>query len=388
MTELLSFFLVIAAGLVFSAALVRLHVPWAAALIVAGMVIGPGGLNLIELGSAFEILAEIGLVFLMFMAGLEANLKHIVAIWADVGSIALINALVPFVVGVYLASLFGYALTPALLVGAVLLSTSVAVVVPSLTANKLLHTRVGELILGVTVLVDVTSFILLSIILQSANRTAVLPLPLFYILLAALVYVMHWLLPRLKWLGKTYHHRRDIFQRNTRFIIVLLLGIVGLLQLLGVHAVVAGFIAGLLLSELVRSHELKKKLTVIGYGVFIPFFFVVVGAQTDLGSLVAIKGTIMLTIVLVLGSLTAKLLSGWLGARWRGFSSKQSLLIGAYTTPQVTVPLAVAVTGFSLGIFDEALATALVMVAISTSLLGPIIINLLTSQLVTSDELK
>ncbi|MCK5096360.1 MAG: cation:proton antiporter, partial [Candidatus Pacebacteria bacterium] len=115
MPELLSFFTIILAGLFFSHIFNRLHLPWVVALIIAGIVIGPAGFNVYQPDPTFELLGEIGLIFLMFMAGLETRFTSFDEIKHDVLPIFLLNSIIPFVTGFSLSMYFGFELIESIL---------------------------------------------------------------------------------------------------------------------------------------------------------------------------------------------------------------------------------------------------------------------------------
>jgi len=144
MTEIIPFFLVLLAGLVFSEIFARLHLPFVVALIVAGILIGPFGLEWFTPDDTFEFLGQIGLIFLMFMAGLEIRFSTFRKLGKGVPVLSLLNGLVPFAVGIGIALYFGYNWTAALLLGIIFISSSIAVIIPSLQANNLFQSRLGK----------------------------------------------------------------------------------------------------------------------------------------------------------------------------------------------------------------------------------------------------
>jgi len=166
MTEIFPFFLILLAGVFFSTIFKRAHLPWVVSLIVAGIVAGPFGLKLIEINNTTEFIGQIGLVFLMFMAGLETKSSSFKGFEKSLIILAFINGSLPFVVGLGIGYYFGYSLISSLLLGIIFISSSIAVVIPSLEKNNLLHSRLGTSVIITSVMQDIASLILLSIILQ------------------------------------------------------------------------------------------------------------------------------------------------------------------------------------------------------------------------------
>ena len=376
--ELISFFIVLLAGVFFSVIFARLHIPWVVALIVGGIIIGPHVLGVFEPNPTIEFLGAIGLIFLMFTGGLETRLESISRLRYDLVIITLLNGGIPFLVGLGIGWYFGYPLTTALLLGIIFISSSISVVVPALEAGGLIRTRTGQSILGATIVQDVISLILLSILLQKIAPVTTLPLPLFYILLFAAILALRWVIVHVRTFFKRYASGlQDFFQQEVRSVFVILIGTVVVFQLLGLHPIIGGFFAGVVLSGSITNDVLKGKIRALSYGLFIPIFFVVIGAQTDIGAFADAGGTVLvLTAVIVVGTLTAKFVGGFTAGLITRHSLRESELIGVATLPQLSTTLAVASTGFAFGFIDQTLITALVILSIVTTLLGPLLIKI------------
>lgn len=374
--QFFSFFLVIMAGVVFSTICRRLHLPWVVALIAAGVLLGPYGVEALELSETLTFMGQIGLVFLMFMAGLETKLSTFQRYRKNIEILALLNGLVPFAAGVGIALAFGFSWIPALLLGVIFMSSSIAVVIPSLEDRGLMHTRLGGSIVAATVLEDVASLVLLSLLLQLVNPTTALPLPLFYLLLFGVLVVFRWLLPKLQWLlSPSAHGRSDRFQQEVRVVFAMLIGTVVVFEVLGLHPIIAGFFAGLVLSETLTNERLLEKLRTISYGIFIPVFFIVVGAQTDISVLTAVDTQLLLVMTVVLGSIAAKFVSGWIGGALSGFTRRESTFIGVATLPQLSTTLAAVFAAVELGLLENTLITAMVALSVVTTFISPLLVR-------------
>jgi Kef-type K+ transport system membrane component KefB len=378
MPELMTFFVVIIAGLFFSHLFNRLHLPWVVALIVAGIAIGPGGLDIYEPNNTFEILGEIGLIFLMFMAGLETEFSSFHKVQNKILPIFLLNSLLPFLTGLGVGMFFGYDLLQSTLLGIIFLSASIAVIVPSLQDVGLFKTKIGNTIIVTAVLEDVLSLALLSITLQLTvgGANANISLPLFYMLLVALFISLKYLLPmvqsHLTWIGK----QKDSYEHELRLVFVILIGTVLLFESIGLEPIIAGFFTGLVLSSSLQNEALRNKLHALGYGFFIPIFFVTIGSKIDPAIIIGDQHMINLVVVVVIAALVSKFTSGFLGGRLSGFSIKDSTMIAAATIPHLSTALAVIFTGYTLGIIDHHLLTAMMIVTLISTLIGPILIGL------------
>jgi len=378
MEEFYPFFLIIFVGVFFSMVFRRMHFPWVVGLIFGGMIIGPHALNILEITPVAEFLGQIGLVFLMFMAGLETKFSNFRNFRGGLIWLSFINGAVPFAVGVSLAILFGYGWVVALLVGIIFISSSIAVVIPSLERFELIHTRLGQSVIMTTVLQDIASLVLLSLVLQSVSPVTKLPLYIFYPLVAGTLVLMRFLIPKVTvYLENAASQTKDLFQQQFRITFLILVGTVIAFELLGLHPITAGFFAGLILSDSITSTVLKDKIRTISYGVFIPFFFIIVGAQLNIGVLLESRGALLLAVAIVLGSILSKFLSGWIGAKIVGFNTDQSLLFAITSIPQLSTTLAVAFTALSLGLLDQKLVTAMITLSVVTVIVSPTLMNLL-----------
>lgn len=372
----LSFFIVLLAAVFFSSLFRRLHLPWAVALIIAGILIGPHATGIFTPNETISFMGEIGLVFLMFMAGLEMRFTSFQQRLGSISFVAFFNGILPFGIGFVIALAFGFSIQTALLLGVIFISSSVAVVVPSISSHKLLNTRLGNAIIGSTMLQDIASLVLLSVLFQTGAPETNLPLPLFYSLLLVFLVFLRWIIPRIE----TFFARQSIFQQELRSVLLVLIGTVVIFELLGLHAIIAGFFAGLVLSDSLRGGTLKEKLRVVSYGIFIPIFFIVVGAETNVRSFDSAQEILVLVSAIVLGSIISKLVSGYLAGRVSGFTPYESKLIAATSVPQLSTTLAVAFSGFSFGLITQDLLTALVILSITTTIIAPVLTQYFITQ--------
>lgn len=370
--EFLPFFIVFVVGVLFSLAFRRFRLPWVLALIVAGVVIGPYGFELVESNPTIEFIGQIGLIFLMFMAGLETKLSTFREFRGSIAWLALVNASIPFVVGYSIGLAFGFNPLAALLLGTIFMSSSIAVIVPTLEATGLIGTKLGRSIVSATIVEDIASLILLSILLQTVNPVTALPLPSFYFLLAVILIAFRYGLPQLRALVPRRRNDKDLFQSEVRIIIAMLIGVVVTFDLLGLHPIIAGFFAGLVLSDSITSEILIDKLRTISYGVFIPVFFVIIGMSTDISIFTGGVADLGLVAAVIIGSVVSKFGSGWLAAKLGGYKLKESVAVGFATIPQLSTTLAVVYTAAEFGLLEAKLITAMVALSIVSTLIAPI----------------
>jgi Kef-type K+ transport system membrane component KefB len=383
------FFLVVFSGVFFSMVSLRTHIPWAVMLIIGGVLLGPSVLGIASVDPTIDFIGQIGLVFLMFMAGLETKMSQFKEFQTKLLFLAMFNGLVPFIAGFTIVLLLGYELITALIVGIIFISSSVAVVIPTLEVTGMIKNKLGQSVMITTVLQDIGSLVLLSLLLQLVSPVTEVPLYVFYpVLLGVLVALRLWI-PRLRaWVVRMTTDAPDLFQLEFRSTFLMLIGTVIAFELLGLHPIVAGFFSGLVLADSIRSKVLKDKIKTISYGIFIPTFFIVVGLQTDLSVFADVGSVLTVMLLLVGGLVISKYVSGFVGARSVGFDNTEANFYAATSLPQLSTTLATAFVAFNLGLLDQTLLTSLVILSVVTVLLSPLLMRRFATQLISRKEEK
>ena len=389
----------------------QLKVPSVIVLLVMGMVIGPNGLGLLNflatnlnfLGVNPEIirthsltminsLGSLGLVFLMTLAGLEADFKLIRSVRKPTVWLSILTFIMPAIAGFLVYFNFVPDDLPGqLLYASLFASHSVGIVFPVIRELKLAKTRFGAAVLISTVITDIGSIVLLAVSVQlkrmnmAPGSGSIKSLSLFdYIspeffgnwfvpvfLLIALLYMA----------GACYAVNRignaarkflsnDEDALVTFFLFMILLSVlVG--EFLGVNLVVGAFIAGLGLSKVIKNMgnaALFSKLEGIGYSLLIPFLFISIGMKTDFRLIFRSMDNLTIIIYTVIGLVGSKVLSGYLAMKISGFSNGKGVCAGLMTVPQLSATLAAAAIGKDLGMLSDDFFNAIVVLSIVTTL--------------------
>ncbi|MEX0930975.1 MAG: cation:proton antiporter, partial [Candidatus Paceibacterota bacterium] len=324
-----------------------------------------------------EFIGQIGLIFLMFMAGLETRLSSFKEFKSGIAWLSGLNSIVPFIAGYFIGFIFGLEPLASLLLGIIFMSSSIAVIIPSLEASGIIHKKLGKSIVAATIVEDIASLLLLSILLQIITPMTALPLPLFYLLLFVIVIAFIYGLPKLRERIPIKRNQKDLFQSEVQIIVMMLIGVVVTFELLGLHPIIAGFFAGLVLSDSIKSEMLIDKLRTISYGIFIPVFFVIIGMKTNLHIFLGGLASLALVTTIIVGSMGTKFISGWIGGKISGFTSRESTTIGVATMPQLSTTLAVVFTAVELDLLQSELVTAMVMLSIVSTLITPLLLQAL-----------
>ena len=374
MSEYVIFLIILASGLFFSEIFKRLHLPYVIALIAAGIFVGPLGLGIVNLTPSIEFLGSLGAVFLMFMAGLEVKTDVLAKNKKKLIMAALLNGGFPAVIGVSVTLYFGYDLLASLLIGTIFVSSSIAIIVPSLEEKGLLSSDIGSIIVGTIMIEDVGSLFILSILLQTADPTAVLPLPAFVAIVVFSIFGLKAVLPKIETAFFRWRAREG-FEEKLQFIFITLVAVAVYFELLGMHAIIAGFLVGLILSESIQHEHIEKKLHTISYGIFIPLFFIIIGIETDLAAFQKAGNAYLLTIALTGTLIATKFLSGYLAGYLAGYKRVENALVGFSSIPQLSTSLAVVFTAYELGLIDSSLQVSIVLISIITVLISPFVVG-------------
>lgn len=383
MESLFSFFNILLVAVLFSQLFSRMKIPWVVSLLVGGIVIGPSGFNIYEADPTIEFFALIGLIFLMFMAGLESNLSGSKGLKSKLAVTGVLIGLVPAVVGAGVVLFFGYSLPTAVLIGIVFMSSSVALLIPQFQEQKIFNSELGRVVVLTAMGIDAVSLVLLSVFLQWTGSGLSASSILVYVGFAILLFILAKLIPKLRFMvfEEDYPEQQDLYEKELRFLILVLIAFVLMFELVGLHAIVAAFFAGLTMAGSVKSRLLRAKLHAVGYGFLIPIFFVTIGASVDMSVLVQGSNALMVVTGVIAGLLISKFIGGWIAGRLIGFDSQASSFLGVAAIPQLSTALAVTFLGFGAGLLDEVLLASIVTLSVITAILAPIITSMIGKKL-------
>jgi len=340
-------------------------------LIIAGMLIGPNGFGIVNKSEGLEFFAELGFLFLVFLAGLEIRgVKNVE--WRDVTSLGSVLATISFFMGFLLVYFWGYhppkyLLATPLIIGTVFQSSSVGEIIPIINHTRKLKDKIGNTLIPTVVILDTISLISLSLILQWYRDSNLVHLLLFIIALILFIFLGSRYIPRLgKWVFNRY--RSSYEEMEIVFFMAVLFSMIGASELIGLEPIVASFLTGLFLGESVEGEEICHKLSSIGRGFLIPIFFIVVGMDAD--PLLFLRGAsyLYLLLAIIIGLMGSKLLGGYIYSR---ISRKNLPLLGVVFFPQLGATLAATKIGLIYGLIDEPLFTSVVVMAIVTALITP-----------------
>jgi len=365
--------------------------------IIAGVIIGVSGFNIVGESPILDIFSNMGLAFLMFLAGMEINLNQIFPVKGESQSETdrrlLLITLVVYALtlgqafpGGLLANRLGLNADP-LLMAFIFSATSLGIVLPVLKRHDLLQTLFGRAIFYSSLLADFLTVLLLTfylITLQNGLNIEILSVSVLF-LAFIVVYQLSTRLLSLAFVRTLIEELSHVtVQIKVRGAITILMIFVVLSSLLGVEIILGAFLAGMMISLLKQPEDsaLVEKLEAFGFGFFIPVFFILVGATLNLRALVSSPASLLLLPALVVIALLVKSLPMLLYRSllsWREVFSASALV-----NTHLSIEIAVAVIGLRLGLLDEAANVTVILFAALTVLIMPVIFNLLAP--VRADE--
>jgi monovalent cation:proton antiporter-2 (CPA2) family protein len=361
---------------------VRLGQPAVLGKLVIGAVIGPAMLGWVENDEIVQELSQIGVLLLMFLAGLETDLQELNRNRRASVAVALGGIFMPLGVSFLAGSALGMDWPHAVFMGLLLSATSVSITVQTLKELHLFKSRESAAILGAAILDDIAVVILLAVAMSfiagaDINLGLVIGKKLLFFLFAGL----------LIWQGTGWVIRRFARLRVSETVVsaglVICFFFAYVAESLGVAGIIGAFCAGLAISRTEFRHRMEEKVSAIAYAVFVPIFFAGIGFSMSFAGLAQQVGFIALfTVIAVL----TKLAGAGAGALLTGFSLRSSAGIGAGMVSRGEVALIIAALGLETGLLPQDYFTAAVFVVILTTMMAPPLIKWMFRHVVAAPE--
>jgi len=368
---LLSIGLVLVLALIAVIVARRIKMPLVAIEVIIGIMLGRSCLKLLTTDTYLDVMANLGLIFLLFLAGLEMGIRRF---RRESIAIAIASFITPFILGVIVGKTYGIS---SILMGTLLSTTSVGIVI-SVVGELKINEEMKRLILESALIVDALSMFVLTISLEIERGTPYSSLTISSIAIVAL-FVIPLIISKTRikkyltrWIANESH-----FKQEVRFCLALTIIIAGFFEFLGFHAILGSFLAGLIISEITEEGDaIREKLLGLGYGFFIPFFFIVAGATVNIPLLVR-QGNIDLVLLLLLAGMGGKVLGVLITSIFMKISIKIGAVMGILHSARLSLIIAGAKLGLDLGLISQSIYSAITLFALATVLLSPLISKLL-----------
>ncbi len=361
----------------------KFNIPQVVGEIVAGLLIGPSVFGWVKQTDFLMYMGEIGVILLMFSAGLGTNLKDLKKTGGKAFAIALAGVLVPLIMGTLLYMCFyGFSKVgspqfyKAVFIGTILTATSVSITVQTLSEMGKLKSKLGTTIVSAAIIDDVIGIIVLAIVIGIGSNKSDINIPevfirniLFFVVSGIGGFVFYKIFKRL---DNKYTH--------TQRIPILGLALCMFLsycaeEYFGVADITGAFVAGVILCNIRDAEYIERKLSINSYMLFGPIFFAGIGIKTNIQG---ISGMIVLfSIFFVLIALLSKIISCSLVAKLTKHSWRDSLKVGIGMMTRGEVALIVAQKGLSVGLLDAVYFTPVIILIITSSILTPVLLKIL-----------
>lgn len=359
----------------------RLKAPQVVGEIIAGLIIGPSVLGLVKQTDFLSQMAEIGVVILMFSAGLETNIRDLVKTGPKAFLIALCGVFVPLAGGWALYSLY-YGFSPygsedfikAVFVGTIMTATSVSITVQALRELGKLKGEIGTTILSAAIIDDVIGIVVLTVVLGMKDPNIKLASVAFKtVLFFALSFAGGLVCFKLfKMLDVKYFHTRRIPIFGLAFCFALSYIAE---RYFGIADITGAYVAGIILCSLHDSDYIAKKMDINSYIIFGPLFFASIGLKTAIDNFNV--GILVFSLLFVFVALITKIIGCGAVSKLLGFKKEDCLKIGIGMMTRGEVALIVAQKGLSAGILEPVYFTSVILLIIVSSVLTPIVLKVI-----------
>ncbi len=355
---------------------VRIKLPPVLGELLAGLIIGPPIFNLISYSDGLDMLAKLGMFFLMFYAGLQTDPKKLLKIKKSAFAIGILGTLVPFTLGFAATVMFGGTILQGIFIGAAISGTSMVTKSRILQDLKILKTKLGHIMMGSAMVDNLLSFVILAVAIKSAYVGELNLSSGLFTLGEAIVFFTLTLFIGYKLFPYVTNFMKQRTIRGFTFAILVGLLFAFLAEMLSIHFIIGAYLAGLMVREEIAGKSLVKRLkdriSTITLGLLGPIFIVTVAFNVDFSALSVAP---LLFFGILIAAFFGKVIGVYFGALIGSVKSEDRLTLGWGMNDRGTVELILAVVGLQLGILTNIHVTILVLVAFITTLIVPFVLN-------------
>ncbi|KJH72910.1 cation:proton antiporter domain-containing protein [Aliterella atlantica] len=359
----------------------KLKLPGLVGLLAAGVLLGTNGLNVLQNDlPTMELLSDIGLVYLMFVSGLEVDMEQFRRTKNRSLVFGTFTFIVPLIMGTIVGRVFGFGWNASILIGS-LFASHTLLAYPIVSRIGAVANEAVVVTIGATIFTDIGALLVLAVCVAiNAGDFTIVRL---ITLIGSLVVYSAIVLFGFDRAGKEFFRRTGDDEGN-QFLFVLLavfLSAVGA-QLIGVEKIVGAFLAGLAVNDVVGEGPVKEKVVFVGNVLFIPIFFVDLGLLIDLPAFVKSLSTIWLTLAIVVGLISSKFIAAFLAKLVYRYNLNELLAMWSLSMPQVGATLAATLVGYRAGLLTEGVLNSVIVLMLVTATLGPLITSRVAASLV------
>ncbi len=350
----------------------RLKLPGLVGLLAAGVALGSNGLNVLQNDApTMKLLSDIGLVYLMFVAGLEVDMEQFRRTKNRSLVFGTFTFLVPLIMGTIVGRSFDFGWNASILIGS-LFASHTLLAYPIVSRLGAIANESVIVTIGATIFTDIGALLVLAICV--AIHAGDFTVWRLITLVGSLIIYSAVVLFGFDKAGKEFF-RRSGDEEGNQFLFVLLavfLSAVGA-QLIGIEKIVGAFLAGLAVNDAVGEGPVKEKVVFVGTVLFIPIFFVDLGLLIDIPAFIKSISTIWLTLAIVSGLIASKFVAAFLAKLVYRYKWNEMLTMWSLSMPQVGATLAATLVGYKAGLLNEGVLNSVIVLMLVTATLGPVI---------------
>lgn len=348
----------------------RLNLPAVVGQLILGVILGKGVLDIVKPTHEVELFADIGVILLMFLAGLESDLKLLRKHLLPSINVAICGVILPVALTLGTALIFGINLKESIFMSVVFAATSVSISVEVLKSLNYLSSTSGTVILGAAVADDILAISILSVMSGTLtgdfSAKKLLLLLAMWIFFGVLIVVMHkWVIPELMKLSDYV----DATHAKTIFALVICFVMAFIADKVQLDSVLGAFVAGIAVSNAADYDEkVSRNIELIGYSIFIPIFFISIGLNLEFDSFIH---DFWLIALFTITGIVGKLFGAGFGARISGFNMKDSYVIGSGMISRGEMALIVAQVGYGVKLLSEEYYSTVIISVILITIIAP-----------------
>ena len=362
----------------------KLRLPGLVGLLAAGVVFGSSGLGLLNSKSeTMVLLADIGKIYLMFVAGLEIDMEQFRRTRNRSIVFGAATFAIPLMAGTFIGRIFGFEWNTAVLIGS-LLASHTLLAYPIVKRLGVVNDEAVTVTIGATIFTDIGALLVLAVCM-GVNQGDFTALDLGRLLGFLIIYALVVLLG-LDRLGRAFF-RRSKNDEGNQFLFVLLAVFVASVsaQLVGVEKIVGAFLAGLAVNDVIGNGPVKEKVEFVGSVLFIPIFFVDMGLLLDLKAFEDIFRSVGIPLSILAALIISKFLAAMSAKLVFRYSWQQTITMWSLSLPQVAATLAAALVAFQAQIINERVFNSVILLMLVTAVAGPLITSRSAAQLTSTD---
>ena len=369
---LLDIGLILAVVKIFTLITQKIKMPKVLGGLIAGIVLGPAVLDIVQNNSILEALSKFGIILIMFLAGMETSIKKFISNSNKYVIIAIIGVIVPLIMGTVCSLIYIQDLKTNLFFGAVITATSVSITVETLIEMKKMKSSVGLAILGAGVVDDILGILFLTIIMNSGNlQVKTFALIIIKVILFFVMAIISGLL-----LFKVFEkiEKKDIkTEQMPTYSVSFALILAYIAEMLGVSGIIGAYIAGLVIGNTEKGRKVREKLDLVVHMVFSPIFFASVGL--NLTTLNFSKQVWIFILIFTAVTILSKIIGNGVGARICGYSKEKAVQIGIGMATRGEVALIMAAEAQKMNLINEEVFSIVIITVILVTLIAPILLH-------------